>query len=180
MDSVFVLVDVQERLYPHMHQAEELGRSLSILLRGFALLGVPGIVTQQYTKGLGSTIGPLRAVLDQAGHDPKEVVEKLAFGCCDEPSFVERLDAVGKHVVVLAGIEAHVCVLQTAIGLAERGFRPVVVADCVSSRRQSDRDIALRRMEGEGVLLTSYESLLFELTRVAGTDTFRAVSRLVK
>jgi len=177
--SIVVLVDVQERLFPHMHEAEELGRRLSILLQGAAILGVPVLVTQQYTKGLGSTIEPLLRILAAQGVEPAPI-EKIAFGCCDEPAFVSRVEEAGRKLVVLAGIEAHVCVLQTVTGLLELGYEPMVVADCVSSRRAGDRDIALRRMEAEGAMLTSSESALFELTRVAGTDTFRAISKLVK
>jgi len=179
-DTAYVLVDVQERLHPHIHEAEELARSLGILLQGLSVLGIPGIVTQQYTRGLGPSIPALRALLDQARPPVGEVVEKLAFGCCDEPEFMRRLEALGRKTVVLAGIETHVCVLQTAVGLVERGYRPVVVADCVSSRKVRDREVALRRMEAEGALLTTHESLLFELTQVAGTETFKAISRLVK
>jgi hypothetical protein len=178
--SVAVLVDVQERLFPHMHLAQELGRSLSILLQGFTVLGVPLVVTQQYTKGLGPTIPELRALLEAGGAGREGPVEKISFGCCEEPAFVARLEALGRRQVILAGIESHVCVLQTALGLLERGFHPVVVADCVSSRAPGDREIALRRMEAEGVLLTTRESVLFELTGAAGTETFKAISRLVK
>jgi nicotinamidase-related amidase len=177
--SIVVLVDVQERLFPHMPEAEELGRRLSILLQGAAILGLPVLVTQQYTKGLGSTIEPLLRVLGARGGAPAPL-EKIAFGCCDEPAFVSRIEEAGRKRVILAGIEAHVCVLQTVTGLLELGYDPVVVVDCVSSRRAGDRDVALRRMEKEGATLTTSESALFELTRLAGTDTFRAISRLVK
>ena len=176
-ECVLAVVDVQERLYPHMHEAEALLQRLDVLVRGLEIVGVPVIVTQQYTKGLGPTIAPLRACLGPAADDP---VEKLAFGCCDEPTFRQRLQAAGRRMVVVAGIEAHVCVLQTVLGLREGGWTPVLVADAVSSRRATDRDVAIRRMELEGALVTTTESLLFELLRVAGTETFRAVSRLVK
>jgi nicotinamidase-related amidase len=176
VDCVLTLVDVQERLYPVIHEAEALLERLLLLLRGLAVLGVPRIVTQQYTRGLGPTIAPVAAVL---GSDTA-AVEKLAFGCCDEPVYLDRLGALGRKQVVVAGIEAHVCVLQTVLGLVERGYQPVVIADAVSSRGARDRDAALARMGREGAVITTTESLLFELTRVAGTDTFRAISRLVK
>lgn len=174
---VLALVDVQERLVPVIHDNTGLVERLCLLLRGLKVLEVPIIPTQQYTRGLGPTIAP---ILEALAPDPPAVVEKVAFGCCDEPAFVTRLEALGRKTVLVAGIEAHVCVLQTVIGLAERGYTPVVVADAVSSRRTGDRDTALRRMEREGALLTTTESLLFELTRTAGTDTFRAISKLVK
>ena len=148
-----------------------------MLLEGCRALGLPIIVTQQYTRGLGPTIPELLEALPQ---DAREPVEKITFSCCEEPRFMERLEASGRQTVLLCGIEAHVCVAQTAVDLREAGYRPVVVADCVSSRRPLDRDTALERMRQEGVLVTTAESLLFELTRRAGTDLFRTISRLVK
>jgi nicotinamidase-related amidase len=174
---VCVLVDMQERLYPHIHEAEALASSVRVLLEGLVILGVPIIATQQYTKGLGPTIGPIREVLPPESQQP---VEKLAFGCCDEPAFLTRLRSMGRWQVVLAGIETHVCILQTALGLVERGYECLVVADGTGSREPFDRNVALGRLQAEGARLTTVESVLFELTRYAATGTFRAVSRLVK
>ena len=93
---------------------------------------------------------------------------------------MEALRASGKSQIIICGIETHVCVMQTVIDLLEKGFIPVVIADCVSSRSPSDKHIALERMRQEGAIISTYESILFELARVAGTDTFKTISKLVK
>ena len=177
LQSIAVLVDVQERLFPHMHEAEHLEGQLSRLLRGFAVLEIPVIVTQQYTRGLGPTIAPLLKLLPSA--DP---VEKLSFSCCDEPQFMARLQGtgLGGSRVILAGIETHVCILQTTLDLLGAGYTPVVIADAVSSRSVIDREVALARMRQEGAIISTVESILFELTRLAGTPLFREISAIVK
>lgn len=174
-DVLALVVDFQERLFPVIHQNEELQKNVSILLQGLNVLGVPMIVTEQYRKGLGATIEPLAALVD--GHP---FMEKIAFSCVDEASIIEKIELSGRRTVLICGIESHICVLQTAIDLKERGFKPVVVADCVASRTPENRQIALERMKQEGIVLTSYESILFELCRYAGTDEFKAISKLVK
>lgn len=206
-ESVGLVVDVQERLFPHMHERDALESRLLVLTRGLEALGVPLLVTQQYTKGLGETIPSLRHAFgwsqtsaDTAGSsgvapgagagtaaptapDPTDstpFIEKRAFSCCDEPGFSRALAALARPRVIVAGIEAHVCVLQTALDLQAGGYTAVVVTDCVSSRRASDRDVAFRRMQSEGVLLTTCESILFELARSSAAESFRAISRLVK
>jgi nicotinamidase-related amidase len=133
------------------------------------------LVTQQYTKGLGPTIPEL---LDLVRDYP--VIEKTAFSCCDVPEFIRTLAEIHKQFILIVGIESHVCVLQTVIDLVERGYQPVLVEDCVSSRKVVDKTISVRRMQKEGAIVTSYESILFELCRFSGTDQFRAISKLVK
>jgi nicotinamidase-related amidase len=107
-------------------------------------------------------------------------IEKTAFSCWDEPRFPPALEALGRPCVLLAGIETHVCILQTAVDLKQAGFLPVVVEDCTSSRRERDRRIAVQRLQTEGILVSTCESILFELTREAGTELFKGISRLVK
>ena len=196
-----LLIDVQERLFPHMYERETLEHNLPILLKGLRILGVPLLVTQQYTKGLGSTIPALQETLgwttssafaaqkraantDSAGTPvptgDAPYIEKIAFSCFDEPAFTKAFEALGRKRILLAGIEAHVCVLQTAVDLQQAGYTPVVIENCTSSRRENDKRIAFERLRAEGILVSTYESILFELTREAGTDTFRAISRLVK
>ncbi|MFT3738263.1 MAG: hydrolase [Breznakibacter sp.] len=170
-----LVIDIQERLFPVIHEKETLEKNVGILVEGLKALEIPIFVTEQYKKGLGDTIGSLKPVLGDYLH-----IEKLAFSCCDEPSFAEALELSKKRTVIIAGIESHICVLQTAIDLRERGFYPVVVEDCVSSRTADSKRIAMERLRQEGVVVTSYESVLFELCRFAGTDAFKAVSKLVK
>lgn len=170
-----VVIDMQERLFPHIHDNYELENHVIPLLNGLEILEIPTLITQQYTKGLGPTIAAISETLDNFTH-----IEKMTFSCCGEPAFMQALEKQGTRNVILLGIEAHVCVLQTALDLVEAGYQPVIVEDCVSSRKERDKNTAIERMRGEGCIITSYESLLFELCVVAGTDTFRQISRLVK
>ena len=170
-----LVIDIQERLYPHIHEHEAVARNTGVLVAGLKVLGVPVLVTQQYTRGLGPTIPGL---LDLIRDFP--VIEKTAFSCCDEPEFIRALAETHKQYLLIAGIESHVCVLQTVIDLLERGYQPVLVEDCVSSRKAYDKSISVRRMRKEGALVTSYESILFELCRFSGTDEFKSISKLVK
>jgi isochorismate hydrolase len=136
---------------------------------------VPLIVTQQYTKGLGTTIAPLMELL--AGNPP---MEKQAFSCCDDLAVMKAISNIDKKFIIITGIESHVCVLQTAVDLLERGFIPVIAEDCVSSRKLNDKAMALYRMRRLGAIITTYESVLFELLRYSGTEEFKAISKLVK
>ena len=187
-----LLVDVQERLFPHMFERGALERNLPILLRGLEILDIPLLVTQQYTKGLGPTIPLIRDTLGWNREEEPEAdrvdadrsaatpyIEKISFSCWGEPTFRQALSELEREQVLLFGIETHICVLQTAIDLKQAGYTPVVIQDCISSRRENDKRIALQRLHTEGILISTCESILFELMGRAGTDTFRAVSRLV-
>jgi len=166
---------MQSVLYPFIHDHEQLTHNAEILVKGLKVLDVPLILTQQYTKGLGDTIIPIKEAAGNLKH-----VEKTSFSCCDEPMFNEILAVTAKRYVIILGIEAHVCVMQTVIDLIERGFIPVVVEDCVASRNIIDKSVAIERMRKEGALVTTFESLLFELLQYSGTDTFKQISNLVK
>jgi nicotinamidase-related amidase len=107
-------------------------------------------------------------------------MEKMTFSCCDHQEINQEIREAGKRNIIICGIETHVCVLQTVIDLLRQDYQPVVIADCVSSRKTSDRAVAIERMRQEGAIISTYESILFELTRVSGTDTFKEISRLVK
>lgn len=174
-DSVGLIIDIQERLNPHIHDHRKITKNTGILIEGLKALGIKIMVTEQYTKGLGFTIEPLKGLLSDI-----EFIEKQAFSCCDEPQFKQDLAMVAPKWVIIAGIESHVCVLQTVIDLIAHGYRPVVVEDCVGSRQANDKTIAIGRMRSEGAIITTYESLLFELLRYSGTDVFKKISKLVK
>ena len=173
--SVAIIVDVQERLFPHIHMHQQLSQNLQILIKGLQQLEVPLKVTEQYRKGLGETIPEIKSLLGDVWN-----TEKTAFSCCDEPAFLTEIESNPKKFVILAGVEAHICVMQTAIDLKENGFHPVVVEDCVASRNPENKRIAINRLVQEGITVTSYESLLFELCRYAGSEAFKAISKLVK
>lgn len=184
-DTSCLVIDYQERIVPAMTKWEELIANSQKLLKGLRILGVPMIITGQYTKGLGLN---LPEIFDAAG--TKEYIDKLTFSSYEVPEvqnfLANRWNCVagredGKNRnVLLCGIEAHVCVLQTAIDLKEAGYTPILVTDCISSRKAGDKEIALIRARQEGVLLTTSEAILFELTRQAGTDIFKQISKLVK
>lgn len=174
-DSAALIIDIQERLFPVMSESEKLLENCLKLIDGLQVLSVPLIVTQQYTKGLGPTIPSVVSEINGFNY-----YEKISFSCLDEPKINEALDSLNKHFVILCGIETHVCVLQTCLDLLELGCHPVVVEDCVTSRNLNDKMIAIERMRQEGALVTTFESLLFELTRVAGSELFKKISGIVK
>lgn len=174
-NSIGLVIDIQERLFPYIHQHDDLERNAAILVKGLNAVGISLIVTQQYTKGLGPTIGSLAVIPCMPA-----AIEKTAFSCCDEPFFSTAFAQSGKKYVIITGIEAHVCVLQTTIDLLDKGYIPVIVEDCVGSRRLSDKQTAIERMRSAGAVITSYESILFELLRYSGTAAFKEISNLVK
>lgn len=173
--SIGIVVDVQERLFPYIHDHDRFAAAVSRLVRGLKILEVPVLGVQLYTKGLGETVEPLRGLLKGS---PR--FEKIAFSCLGEPDILRELKLSGRRCVVVAGIESHACVLQTVLDLLVERFIPVVVEDCVASQRPSDKAVAIERMRQEGARITTSESILFELLGSAGTETFRQVSAIVK
>lgn len=173
--TAMLLVDVQERLFPHIDNNTALGLRLEVLLKGLSILEVPIFCNQQYTDKLGVTLPWLFSLLNS-----KEVYEKRAFSCCDNPDILHILKQFNAKTIIVAGIEAHVCVLQTVLDLISYGYVPVVVVDAVGSRHHQNLKIALKRMENEGAILTTTESILFELMRTSTHPQFKAISTLVK
>ncbi len=170
-----LIVDIQERLFPVMWEKEKFLKNCQTLIQGLNELGVPLVVTQQYTKGLGETVEGIKSVLPVF-----QPLEKREFSCCDEPAVNLKLAELQTKNVIICGIESHVCVLQTAIDLKEAGYHPVVVMDCVSSRVPESIELAKERFRFEGIMMTSVESILFELTRSSAASEFKAISKLVK
>jgi hypothetical protein len=160
--SIGIVVDVQEKLFPYIHEHDRFAAATSRLVRGLKILGVP-------------VLAPLRELLRDC-----PLFEKISFSCCGDPSILRALKLSGRRYVIVAGVESHACVLQTTLDLLVEGFHPVVVEDCVSSQRQADKQVAIERMRQEGARITTSESILFELLERAGTETFRQISRLVK
>jgi nicotinamidase-related amidase len=173
--SALVIVDMQERLLPAIHEGDALLTRIRFLLDAARTLSVPVLVTEQYPKGLGPTVAGVRDAL--AAFDP---VEKTEFSCAAVPVFRDRLAALRRNQVVIAGIETHVCVGQTALELAAAGLDVFVASDATGSRRPSDREAALARMRGCGVTVTTSEAVAFEWLRRAGTPEFKAVSTFLK
>lgn len=173
--SFGLIIDIQEKLYPHIHKCDILSRNTVNLIRGLKILNIPVILTQQYTKGLGETIPAIKEAIGD--FDP---IEKISFSCCDEPVFMDTIKQIKKKYVIIAGIESHVCVLQTTLDLIGLSYITVVIEDCVSSRKSRDKKTAIERMRQEGAIISTYESVLFELCRFAGTSQFKEISKIVK
>lgn len=166
-----LVIDYQEKLVPVMREKERLIHNSCILLEGLKVLDVPMYITQQYTKGLGTTVKEIAKAVGT-----EEYIEKISFSAYEQV----KNKIWDKKYVIICGIETHICVLQTVVDLREAGFIPVLVEDCVSSRKESDTQTALRRIREEGAIVTSYESLLFELLREAGTEKSKKIQRLIK
>ncbi|MBF7064863.1 hydrolase [Aliarcobacter butzleri] len=174
-DALFCLVDVQERLFPHIGNKEILEKNLLTLVKGLKVLNVPFIVNEQYKKGIGETIPSLKELVETYSS-----YEKTTFSCCQNDETMKAIKNTNKKVVIVAGIETHVCVLQTCIDLLENGFKVVLVTDCCSSRKENDTKFAIKRLIQAGVIPTTYESILFELTLDAKNPCFKEISSLVK
>ncbi|MDZ7373800.1 MAG: hydrolase [candidate division KSB1 bacterium] len=173
--AALLVVDVQERLYPVMWEKERVEAAVRKLIQGFRLLERPIFATEQYPKGLGPTLPSLRELM--GGIQP---YEKLHFSCCGVEPLLQELKQRELFQIVLCGIEAHVCVLQTALDMLHLGYQVHVPADAVSSRRELDWQMALERMRRSGVVVTTTESVLFELLELAGTPEFKQIAQLVK
>ena len=166
-----LVIDYQEKLVPVMHKKKKLIQNSSLLLAGLRLLGIPMVITQQYTKGLGMTV---EEITDAIGTE--EYVDKISFSALE----CVKEQIKDKKFIIVCGIETHICVLQTVLDLIAEGYIPVVVADCISSRKAIDKKMALKRMRDEGAIVTTYESVLFELLKVAGTEESKRIQRLIK
>ncbi len=172
--SQVLLVDVQERLLPAMANAGEVTANAALVLHAAQALGVPVTVSEQYPKGLGRTIPALRQA---AGGEP---MEKIEFSCLRNRGLAERLRGPDRPQLVVAGIEAHVCVLQSVIDAREEGFEVFVVADATGSRRPESRERALSRMAAAGAQVVTAEMAVFEWLERADVPQFRELSKLVR
>jgi len=171
-DSGLLVIDVQTKLMDKMADRTRVVANIARLVEGATILGIFVQATEQYPKGIGPTVPEL------IGRLPVRP-EKLTFSCCGLPEVAEQFQSRGISKILLAGIETHVCVQQTALDLLAQGFRVYVAADAVASRRDLDRDLGLRRMERTGAVLTTTEAALFEWTERAGTPEFKQISKLV-
>jgi len=172
-NSRLLVVDMQEKLLPHIAGHEAVLKNTLKLVKAAELLGVPFVATEQYPQGLGPTVAPLA---DRIPDRPS----KLRFSAAECLNWDFCRTEESRRFVVLAGLEAHICLLQTACDLEAMGYSAVVVADAIGSRNPLDREIALRRLDRYGVTNVSTESVLFEWCEQAGTAEFKAISQLVK
>ncbi len=171
-----VAIDLQSSILAHMDESERVLHQSSVLLKGMRILGIPIMVTEQCPKGLGPTAKEIQDILGER----QRYLPKRAFGVLDDDQFAHLLHETGKHTLVLLGIEAHICLLQSVVDLQEKGYQCVVVADAISSRGKKDAEVALLRMQKEGAILTTTESVLFELLKTSTIPEFKEISKLIK
>jgi len=175
--AMLLVVDFQTKLVPHIEEAEEMLAAAARLIRGAHLFGLPILATVQYSKGLGPLHRAVAEPLEAAGVTP---LEKAAFSACADDVIRARLTEVDRPQVILCGIEAPVCVLQTALDLLAMGCAVFLCADAVGSRRDLDLDLGLSRAQHAGVVVTTTESVLFELCHESGTEKFKKLLEIVK
>ena len=173
--TMAVAIDFQEKLMRVMKDPKGLEKTVAAFMEGIKVLGIPLIVTQQYTKGLGETTQAIKETM--AGMIP---VEKTSFSALKTGEFEKKIKDTGLDTVLLCGIETHICVMQTAMDLLERGYKVFVIADCTASRNEKDKNCGLRRMERAGAVITTYEAVLFEVLEDAKNEGLKDISRIVK
>lgn len=174
--AALLVIDVQEKLCNAMDSKvlAKLTANAGILLEAAKELSMPVMATEQYVKGLGETLPVLKEKLADAA------LEKMSFSCCGDTSFVERLKSLQRPQVIIVGMETHVCVLQTVLELLAEGFVVHLVKDAVMSRRKENWQVGIDMAAAAGAVVTSTEAALFQLLRVAGTDQFKKLSKLVR
>jgi nicotinamidase-related amidase len=174
-NTILLVIDMQEKLTRVMAEKEQLILNLQKLIKGANALGIPVVLTEQYPQGLGATIPEVVSLLPVT-----KPLAKMAFSCCGDIEILESLKKLKRQQVLVAGIETHVCVYQTATDLLKLGFEPQVVIDCVSSRTLENKNIAIEKMRDTGAKITSVETALFELLKTAENKNFKEISRIVK
>lgn len=171
-----VVVDAQERLMPAMSEKDGTLRKMAVLLSGARLLNWDVLATEQYPKGLGPTVPELKSLLPE----DQKYIAKTSFSCFGEPVFRNELSRCARHVLVIAGVESHVCVYQTAMDARGAGYEVIVAADAVSSRDPRAREYALAQLRAEGIKVLPVETILFRYLRDARDPRFKAISALVR
>lgn len=174
-NAVLVIVDIQEKLAAAMSERTKVIDNCLHLIEAVKLLDVPVILNEQYPKGLGPTVGEIKEALRTY-----EPLEKITFSCCRGDYFPHSLTATGRKKIILAGMETHVCVLQTCIDLLREGYAVHVVSDAVCSRKKEDFKTAIEFMRDAGAVVTCTETVLFQLLEKAGTDAFKIISKRIK
>ena len=173
-NCILFIVDIQARLAPAVPGADDIIARTAILLAAAARLGVPVVASEQYPQGLGHT--DARLALPEGGR----TFAKLAFSAAGDPAIVAHLQGLGRRQLVLCGMETHVCVLQTALGLQALGWDVAVAADAVGSRHAERRRLGLERMRDQGIAIVDSEMVVFEWLGAAGTPEFKELSRLIR
>ena len=173
--TAVLIIDIQDRLAAAMPLKDQITNNCLILIEAAKQFQIPVVLTEQYPKGLGRTLDEIQRALP--GVDP---FEKLSFNCCDEAGFLEKIRGLGKKKLLLAGMETHICILQTALGLLREGFDIQIVRDAVCSRTKTNFKTGLGTLDRAGAVITSTETVIFQLLQKAGSDAFKTLSKLIK
>ncbi len=168
-DTVLIIIDFQQRMIPHIFNNEKILRNARKLVRAFKIFKMPILRTEQ--RKLGETI---------EGLNEGKVIEKVTFSCYRERKFVEELEKLNVKNCLLIGIETHICVLQTALDLKNNGYNVYVAVDCTGARKKIDMDVALKRLENEGIKLTTAETAIYEILESADAKEFKEILKLIK
>ncbi len=174
-ETALIIIDVQEKLFEKVEDREKIADNICRLIRFANILGIPIILTEQYPKGLGPTIHRIRELIPNV-----KPIEKIEFSCMASEEFRRRISEIKVKNLVLTGIEAHICVAQTAIEAITSGYKVYVVYDAISSRHREDKAIAIERMKQHGVYMVTSEMLMYEVLRRAGTPEFKEILKLVR
>ncbi len=174
-NTVLLIVDIQEKLAVVMRERDKVVKNNLHLIELAKMIDMPVMVTEQYPKGLGTTVTELREAIPS--YRP---VEKMTFDCCGQPTFLDELKEHRRKNVVLTGMETHICVLQTCIGLLGGGINVHLVQDAVCSRTKENWKTGVEFMRDAGAVVTSTETVLFQLLKVAGTEEFKKISKRIK
>jgi len=176
-ECALAVVDIQEKLLPPIFNKEELVRNARLLIHLARLLNLPILVTTQYAKGLGAIVPELASLLDGVA-----IYDKLEFSCFGSDQFCGEIKSLPaqRNTLLLCGMEAHICVMQTALGALNRGYLVHVASDAVGSRAKSNWKIGLRRMESAGAVISSTEMMMYELMRASGTAVFKEMLKHLK
>jgi nicotinamidase-related amidase len=174
-DTALMLIDIQDKLAASMKHKDQVVANTLHLIEAAKLLQIPILVTEQYPKGLGSTLPEIQEALPS--YAP---FEKLSFDCCQETGFLKKVGAIGRKKWLLTGMEAHICVLQTSLGLMRAGHTVQVVQDGICSRSKSNFKTGVAFMDRAGAILTCTEIVLFQLLQKAGSEVFKIISKRIK
>ncbi|MEO8362057.1 MAG: hydrolase [Vicinamibacteria bacterium] len=169
-NAALVVVDLQERLVPAIHEHDRVISNSQLMLRAATVLDLPVFATTQYKKGLGSTCAAIAELLGAI-----EPIDKMSFSCFGSPEFSQALEASTRRTLILCGVEAHICVLQTGLDALARGYDVHVMTDAVSSRNPQNAELGRRRLEACGAVMSCTEMAIYEMLGVSGTPAFKAM-----
>lgn len=176
-ECALLIIDIQEKLLPPIVNKDALVRNAQLLVRLANILKLPILISTQYSKGLGATIPEISSLLTLA-----HPIDKLEFSCFSNDQFCGSVKSLpgNRNTLLLCGMETHICVMQTALGALNRGFIVHVAADAVGSRTEANWNIGLKRMETAGALISSTETVIYELLRASGTPAFKEMLPYLK